>query len=402
MFALRGCPAGWLGAYGNEWAATPNLDRLAAEAVAFDRHVSDCPDPAAANTAWLGGTAAPVTAALRAGGVRAVLVRAGRPENDGPDWFYAGWDEVFDARPAAADKSPLDALLRALPLLLDRAGPDFLLFLDIDRLLPPWDVRQDVFEAYVEDDPEADDEEEAEADEADEDEDEDEEPEAEPLAPEEPVTPWADPPTGPFDPADADAREWLHASFAAVVTSFDAELGKVFDQLRTRGLDRSAAWLLTSDFGLPLGEHGQIGRHRPWLHEELVHLPLILRLPDAEQAGRRVAGFTQSPDVAATLLGLFGLPAEEGSLLPAARGLADPPRARAVTRLELNGAAEAAVRTDEWACLLPLRVPDGEVREPMLFEKPDDRWEVNDLRARNLDTAEELEEGLKRNADDAG
>ena len=48
MFVLHGCPAGWLGAYGNEWAAGPTLDRLAAEAVVFDRHVSDCPDPAAA------------------------------------------------------------------------------------------------------------------------------------------------------------------------------------------------------------------------------------------------------------------------------------------------------------------------------------------------------------------
>lgn len=393
MFALRGCPTGWLGAYGNEWVATPNLDRLAAEAVVFDRHVSDRPDPATACAAWLGGTGTPVTTALRAGGVRAVLVRANHPENDGPDWFYAGWDEVFDARPADADKSPLDALLRSLPDLLDRLGPDFLLFVDIDRLLPPWDVRQDVFEAYVEDDPEEDDNEEAEADESDE--DEDEEAETEPLVPEEPVTPWADPPTGPFDATDADAREFLHASFAAVVTSLDAELGKVFDQLRSRRLDRSAAWLLTSDFGLPLGEHGQIGRHRPWLHEELVHLPLILRLPDADQACRRVAGFTQPPDVAATLLDLFGLPAGEGSLVPVARGLADPARTRAVTRLELNGAAEAAVRTDGWACLLPLRVPDGEVREPMLFEKPDDRWEVNDLRGRNLDTAEELEAGLR-------
>src|SRR5438094_8020930 len=55
VFVLRGCPAGWLGAYGNEWVGTPNLDRLASEAVVFDRHVSDCPDPDAACAAWLSG-----------------------------------------------------------------------------------------------------------------------------------------------------------------------------------------------------------------------------------------------------------------------------------------------------------------------------------------------------------
>ena len=55
VFVLRGCPARWLGAYGNEWVVTPHLDRVAAEGVAFDRHVSDCPDPAAAGRAWLTG-----------------------------------------------------------------------------------------------------------------------------------------------------------------------------------------------------------------------------------------------------------------------------------------------------------------------------------------------------------
>lgn len=55
VFALRGCPVSALGPYGNEWIATPNLDRLAAEGVVFDRHVSDCPDPTAAGRAWRTG-----------------------------------------------------------------------------------------------------------------------------------------------------------------------------------------------------------------------------------------------------------------------------------------------------------------------------------------------------------
>src|SRR5436853_556066 len=74
--------------------------------------------------------------------------------------------------------------------------------------------------------------------------------------------PRSDPPAGPFDQSDLAAWQWLHNSFAAVVTALDAELGSIFDELRTRGLDQTAAWLLTSDLGYPLGEHGQIGLHR--------------------------------------------------------------------------------------------------------------------------------------------
>jgi arylsulfatase A-like enzyme len=357
-----------------------------------------------------------------------ILIRANHPDTDAPDWFYAGWGEVFDARPRAEDASPLDELLRTFPALLDRltAVPDFLLWIETDRLIPPWDVQQDVFEAYLED--EVDEEpvpDEADsrpdADEADEGEPEHEEtefveeveefeqldePEESDSAPaaelplDEPVPPFADPPTGPFDRSDLDAWDYLHRTFAAVITKLDAELGALFEQLRSRGLDQSAAWLITSDFGHPLGEHGQIGLHRPYLHEELVHVPLVLRLPGAEQAGRRVAGFTQPPDVFPTLLTLLGTPPPAGArgfnLLPLARGEGESGRAFAISALELGDAAEMAIRTADWALLVPIRTPEGDPpRQPLLFEKPDDRWEVNDLRARNIERADELEVQLR-------
>lgn len=425
VFALNGCPAGWLGAYGNDWVGTPHLDRLAAEAVTFDRHISDRPHPEAARQAWLSATR-PFGSALNAG-TKTVLVRANHPDTDAPDWFYAGWGEVFDARPQPDDDSPLEELLRALPALLERLRdtPDFLLWIETDRLLPPWDVQQDVFEAYLDDSDEdelASQDEGAAANEVGEEDPEDagdEEDEDEPLAaapaePEEPVAPFADPPTGPFDRADLDLWDWLHKTFAAVVTKLDAELGALFDILRAEGLDQSAAWLVTSDFGYPLGEHGQVGLHRPWLHEELVHLPLFLRLPGAEQAGRRVSGFTQPPDLFPTLLDLFGIAPPEGtkgfSLLPLARGQAASGRALATTELELGGASEIALRTDDWALLVPTHAPEGDPpREPLLYEKPDDRWEVNDIRTRNIERADELEALLReeiqkakqRPADDA-
>lgn len=410
-FNLSGCPAGWLGAYGNEWVGTPNLDRLAAEAVVFDRHISDCPHPDAARATWLSGThqfrsgvlplGSRLTEALRGAGGRTVLVRANHPDTDGPAPFYAGWDEVFDARPDPADNSPLDALTRSLPQVLDRlqAEPRWLLWVETDRLIPPWNVPQEVFEAYIEDP----DEEEEDEDETEEAEDEKEEGE-QPDEPTEPVTPFADPPTGPFDTSDLAAWEWLHRTFAAVVTALDAELGRVFEMLRTRGLDQTAAWLVTSDFGYPLGEHGQVGLHRPWLHEELVHLPLVLRLPGAAEAGRRVWAFTQPADLTPTLLDLYGvipLPSDfRGfNLLPLAHGQAEKVRDEACSGLELNGAAELAIRTDEWALLLPVAAhPDDPPREPRLFEKPDDRWEVNDLRPRNIERADELEALLRSTA----
>ena len=372
VFVLRGCPAGGLGAYGNEAVGTPHLDRLAAEAVVFDRHVSDCPDPDAACRAWRTGrhqVPPPPDAAareppdgpdllneLRAAGVRAVLVRANHAETDVPG-FSDGWDEVIDARPRAEDDSPLRELARLFPRLLARvkAHPRWLLWVETDRLIPPWDVPPDVFEAYVGDaeEPVAE-----EADEADDDDPADGEtgPVAEAAQPPEPAAPWSDPPVGPFDPSDLDAWEWLHASFAAVATALDAELGGLFEELRSAGLDESAAWLVTSDFGWPLGEHGQVGPHRPWLHEELVHVPLLVRLPGAAEAGRRVSALTQPADLMPTLRDLCGLPAvitQGQSLRPLWDGSVAELRPHAVSGLVLGNAAEWALRTSEWAYLMP-------------------------------------------------
>jgi alpha-1,3-rhamnosyl/mannosyltransferase len=44
--------------------------------------------------------------------------------------------------------------------------------------------------------------------------------------------------------------------------------------------------VFTGDQGEPLGEHGYVRRFRPWLYEELIHTPLIVRMPGGESAGR--------------------------------------------------------------------------------------------------------------------
>ena len=398
VLILRGCPAGWLGPYGNEWVVTPHLDRLACESVVFDRHISDYPDAAGACRAWMGDNPSPVEQ-LRTRGIPTILVRANHPDTDAPDWFYADWTELFDARPRDEDNSPLDSLLRTLPSLLDRLAnqPDFLLWIEIDRLLPPWVISREVFDAYLqhemvgEESPRS---EEIEGDESAD--DTQDSADAHPSTVEEVVEPLCDPPTGPFDASDPDALAWLSTSFGSVVTILDSELGSLFGLLRQQGLDQSATWIITSDFGFPLGEHGQLGVFRPWLHEELVHLPLIIRLAGGFEAGRRVQAFTQPSDIAGTLLGPFdtGLQGRQ-VLLGLARGEADTFRSHAISTLDLGIAAERAIRTNDWAYLLPLRTPDGEVREPKLYQKPDDRWEVNDLRARNIAVTEELESILK-------
>jgi arylsulfatase A-like enzyme len=375
---------GYLGCYGNDWIDTPHFDRLAAEGVVFDRHYADtqgsrtgcyhCSQPGDAEDQAL--PAAPMLDHLLSQHEIAV--------------------QHVNLTSLATEKLRLDKQLKkALAELATSAPQGRLLWLALPQLAPPWQVADEYLHRYFgKDEPEDREDDETEY----EDDEEVEVTEDEAAVEEPPPEPWLDPPVGPLELDDA-AWERLQNTFAAVVTELDAQLGALLDHLDETGLADEVLVLVTAERGLPLGEHGVLGECRPWLHEELIHLPLLLRFPDGREAGRRVAALTQPVDLPPTLLDLFGIPMSEGlhghSLLPLVRGEAEKVRDYACTGLAHAGRIEWALRTPEWAFLLPVQqAADDAPRGPQLFVKPDDRWEVNNLLQHNLELAEQFERTL--------
>ena len=316
---------GFVGCYGNDWVATPNLDRLAADGVVFDQHFAD---PMTAHDAGV---------AMR---------REAVPSLEG---FASHAAEVIDAWLASDER------------LLWIDGPD---------LAPPWRLSDDLLTTYLEED--------------------DEEQGAEPMP---------DPATG-LTEYTVEELDRLQSTYAAVVTFFDAQLGALLDRLTEAAKLDDVLLCVTARHGLPLGEHGVTGVVRPWQHEELVHLPLIVRLPGGLEAGARVMGLTQPVDLLPTLLGLAGLPVPEGlhghALWPLVRGEASQVRPCAHARLRIGEREEWLLRTPDWAFLLPVAQPEDEARRPRLYVKPDDRWEVNDLAPRLPEEADRLERVLRQ------
>ncbi len=408
VITARGLQAGAVGAYGNTWLDTPALDRLAAGAVVFDGHFADRADAAGARRAWRSGrydlpapgeAAAPAPAeapdlvrALRDRGIHTCLiVDSSRPA---PPEFEAGWDEV-ERVSATAEETALESAVSAAEAALRwLAGRDgWLLWVDLATPLPPWDVPEEFQAPYFEEAPP--DEEEEEEDEEDEEEAEGEPAEeAEEL---EPILPLPDPTPGPVDPDDDILFERLQSSYAGAVSYLDAGVGQILETLaQTAGAD--VLVIFTADVGQALGEHGVVGPVRPWPHDEVLHLPLVLRLPGESEAGRRVAALTQAVDLATTLAGAFDVPlsgAHGHSLLPLARGEAEQVRDYACAGLEVGGAAEWCLRTPDWALLVPDRPGADGARGPRLYVKPDDRWEVNDVLQHHLERAEAMEQTLR-------
>ncbi|MGD8238186.1 MAG: sulfatase, partial [Armatimonadota bacterium] len=123
-------------------------------------------------------------------------------------------------------------------------------------------------------------------------------------------------------------REWdiLFALNDAEVAKCDDNIGTVLDLLRRRGLYDDAAVILTSDHGDVMGDRFPWWGHLGAICDSLIHVPLVMRYPDAIEPETRISGITQTHDVFATACELAGIetpqPAagQSRSVIAAARG----------------------------------------------------------------------------------
>lgn len=150
---------------------------------------------------------------------------------------------------------------------------------------------------------------------------------------------------------DEGDRRRVERAYEAEIRSVDRAFGRLIEGLEESGRLRDAVVVLTSDHGEEFGEHGRLGWHSHTLYEELLRVPLILRLPRAERAGATVATPVRLIDLAPTLLELAGVPAPPQfagrSLLPLARG-GDPRELPAVASLDEEHGASHAIRWQGW------------------------------------------------------
>lgn len=114
-------------------------------------------------------------------------------------------------------------------------------------------------------------------------------------------------------------RTLIHGYYAAM-SFMDAQLGRVLDELDRLRLAQSTVIVLWGDHGWHLGDHGIWCKHTNY--EQATHIPLIVVAPDV-RAEQRTLALAESVDLYPTLCELAGLPAPESldgqSLVPLLR-----------------------------------------------------------------------------------
>jgi len=97
---------------------------------------------------------------------------------------------------------------------------------------------------------------------------------------------------------------------AALSALYDGEIS-YWDALRERGLYDELTIIVTSDHGEEFNEHGGFW-HGTTLYDEQVRVPLLVKLPQSRRGGTVVRHWVQSIDLMPTVLGLLQVPIPEG------------------------------------------------------------------------------------------
>ncbi len=149
-------------------------------------------------------------------------------------------------------------------------------------------------------------------------------------------------------------REALRAYFASV-SFVDAQIGRVLDTLDRLDLSKSTTVVFWSDHGYHLGEHAGIWQKRT-LFEESSRAPLIVRAPNSRGNGRASLRIVEFIDIYPTLVDLSGLACPKHLAGRSLRPLLDDPSLTwphaAFTQILRPGDIEPvmgrSIRTEDW------------------------------------------------------
>lgn len=159
-----------------------------------------------------------------------------------------------------------------------------------------------------------------------------------------------------LDPIDDASVERIRKLYDAEVASNDHSFGGLLAGLEARGLGDDTVVVFVADHGEEFAEHGALG-HGWDLHDETLHVPLIVRFPGGEHAGL-VSAPVQQIDIVPTLLDYLGvprgdLPLRGRSLMPLVEGT---PRGAVpiVSYMNYDSREAVSVSFEAWKLIEPL------------------------------------------------
>lgn len=108
-------------------------------------------------------------------------------------------------------------------------------------------------------------------------------------------------PGDPYQPPAPYSTRFRRSPYDGEIASTDAAVGRLIAFLGARKLAANTLIIVTADHGESLGAHGE-DTHGIFLYDDTIHVPLLLKLPGDQLAGKKISNRVQLVDVAPTVL----------------------------------------------------------------------------------------------------
>jgi len=169
--------------------------------------------------------------------------------------------------------------------------------------------------------------------------------------------------------------------YEQAVAYTDQHLGRLFDYLANHGLEENTVVILLADHGEEFLEHGRWGHWEDNLYDEILKVPLIIRIP-GQPAGKVIDRQVRLLDLMPTILELCGIQVLEGVMGRSMASLWDKngqDYEAEVTISEMWHDAWhiVAVRTEEYKYIWDNKKPD----QPRLYDLRTDPGEQHNISA---------------------
>lgn len=212
--------------------------------------------------------------------------------------------------------------------------------------------------------------------------------------------------TGHTDYSDEEI-EMLKALYRGELAYIDTKIGELLESLERSGIRDETAIIIVGDHGENIGEHGLMD-HQYSLHQTLVHVPLIISDPIADE--EIIEAPVETRDVFPTVLDIAGIDLEQGSAKSTNSLLETPERTYACSEYlapqpSMESLAEAvngqipneaeldrtlrAIQNEQWKLI------EASDKTVELYDLAADPAESNDISTTNPETADALRSELE-------
>lgn len=186
-------------------------------------------------------------------------------------------------------------------------------------------------------------------------------------------------------PLPDDLKRTLIHGYYAALSYMDAQLGRVLDELERLEMEENTLIVLWGDHGYHLGDHGSWTKHTNY--EQANRIPILVVAPGVTTPGSSTDALVETVDIYPTLVELAGLPPASGpqpmdgeSLVPLLKDPQSKESGHAYHCFPKGGRMGRAIRTDRYR--LVEWKPFGDKSAEPEFELYD--YETDPLETRNL------------------